>query len=87
MQPLLLYVRKRDHGVFVPCTEPTLMNPPLMFRVKYIARRWWQRRGQFARTGEAWSPKYHSEYDVVNRAVIESGFKELCKRSGKRELQ
>lgn len=86
-QPLLLYLRKKDNAVFCRSTTPCRENPPIFLRVKYVARRWWQRRGKFMPTGETWQPKDGAEIGVIHSSYMIAGFKELCRRTGRKELQ
>jgi hypothetical protein len=88
MKNSFLIVRNSDHAIFQPLYHQVDLNTgTLLHRVSYKARRWWQRRGRFVRTGEEWRPDDDHEYECVDQKVIEAGFTELCRRTGKKELQ
>ena len=77
--PPTLIIRNSDHAIFERCTAPARENPPLFLRVEWVKRSFWW-GGKFVPTGETWQPADDSEYEIVERRLVELGAKELARR-------
>jgi len=78
MKSTPIAVRQCDHALFERCYDHP--HPLLcMARVEWAPYSWWF-GGRLVRTGEHWVPDCGSEYEWVNRKLVEEGCRELARR-------
>ena len=75
--PPTLIIRNSDHAVFEQVD--TFETTHTFARLEWVERSFWF-GGKFVRTGEFWKTDQESEFEIVERRLVELGAKELARR-------
>lgn len=80
MKSKVLIVRNSDHAIFEPIRQDCYVGSPhSLRRLEWKQHRWWF-GGKFVPTSVHWQPVDSSEFELVDRKLIELGAKELARR-------